>query len=132
MKKPLKESLPFKLDGKLTDKLKAWLKKAADFTREEGKVLGVRAQEAGALTRLSAQRYKLKRDYEAVCAEIGQQVLALSEMGKEEDFLSSPKVRELIGKAQQVEREIKLAEEDMERTKNDSNHQVQDIHKKAA
>ena len=132
MKKPLKESFPFNLNGKLGETVKTWLKKASDFTREESKVLGVRAQEAGALTRLSAQRYKLKRDYEAVCAEIGQQVLELLETGKDSAILSSPKVRELIGKAEQLEREVKLAEEDMERTKKETDSRVRDIHKKAA
>lgn len=114
--------------GKITDVIK----KVADFTIEGSKVLSIRAQEAGRLTKLNAQKFKLKRDHHAVCAEIGGLAIETSATGSKADILSSPKVRELVEKAGQIERDIKLLDEEIEYYKKECESKVRQIHKKAA
>lgn len=114
--------------GKVAD----LIKKVADFTIEGGKVLSIRAQEAGRLTKLNAQKFKLKRDHHAVCAEIGGLAIETSATGSKANMLSSPKVRELIEKAGQIERDIKLLDEEIEYYKKECESKVRQIHKKAA
>lgn len=114
--------------GKVADVIK----KVADFTIEGSKVLSIRAQEAGRLTKLNAQRFKLKRDHHSICAEIGGLTIETSATGSKANILSTPKVRELIEKAGQIERDIKLLDEEIEYYKKECESKVRQIHKKAA
>ena len=120
------------INSKFANTLKSWFKKASAFTREEGKVLSIRALEAGKLTTLNAKRYQLKRQYESICAEIGQQVLGLSILKKESGIASSPKIQELIGKASQIEREMKLVSDEIDSCKKDCDTKVGDVHRNKA
>jgi hypothetical protein len=119
-------------NGNFRHNLKQLIQKVADFTVEESKVLSVRAQEAGRLTKLNAQKFKLKRDHDNICAEIGKQVIESSATGSKANVLSSPKVRELIEKAGQMERNIKLLDEEIDYYKKECDSKIKQIHKKAA
>ncbi|MEK7790576.1 MAG: hypothetical protein AAB309_03005 [Deltaproteobacteria bacterium] len=119
-------------NGKVATGIKQLIQKVADFTVEESKVLSIRAQEAGRLTKLNAQKFKLNRDYNNICTEIGKQVIESSATGSKANVLSPPKVRELVEKAGQIERDIKLLDEEIEYYKKECDGKIKQIHKKAA
>lgn len=119
-------------NGNFRHNIKQLIQKVADFTVEESKVLSIRAQEAGRLTKLNAQKFKLNRDHNNICAEIGKQVIESSATGSKANMLSSPKVRELVEKAGQMERNIKLLDEEIEYYKKECDGKIKQIHKKAA
>lgn len=131
LKKSLQSGMN-KLNGKVSHTLKAWFKKASDFTIEESKVLSIRAQEAGHLAKLNAKRYQLNADFQTICAEIGQQVLGLSEMGKESQLSQTPKVKELITKASHIEKKLKQMDSDIGHYKKECDQKVKQIHRDAA
>lgn len=112
--------------------LKNWFKKGIGFTIEESKALRIRAQEVGRLTKLNAKKYKLGRDHENICAEIGQHVLELSTRGKNNKILETPKVQGLIEKANHIEKEMRLLEEEIGYYKKECDNKVKEIHRKAA
>ena len=112
------------ISEKVVQSIKGWVKKAADYTREEGKVLAIRAKEAGKLTALGAKKHKLYREYQDVCAQLGQQMIGASN--------KEPKVKELIGKAEHLQREIKKVEEEIEFFKKECDEQVSKAHQKEA
>lgn len=109
---------------------KGWMKKATDITIQESKVLAIRAKEAGKLTSLSAKKHKLNREYQDICAQLGQSVIKLSETHQE--IIVEPKVQELIDKAAHLQNEIKHAKEEIELLKKESEDEISSIHKKAA
>ena len=121
-----------KVNGKIKEAISGWLKKAKEFTVEESKVLSIRAQEAGRLTQLNARRYKLKKEYDHICEQIGTHILTLPTAGRKTDILGLPKIQELIGKAGQVERDLKLLDEEIEFFKKECDDKVNDVHRKAA
>ncbi len=119
-------------NGNFRQNIRQLIQKVADFTVEESKVLSIRAQEAGRLTKLNAQKFKLKRDHDNICAEIGKQVIDSSATGSKANVGGSPKVRELVEKAGQMERDIKLLDEEIEYYKKECDSKIKQIHKKAA
>ncbi|MBI3019664.1 MAG: hypothetical protein HYY61_07235 [Deltaproteobacteria bacterium] len=116
---------------KVLKSIKGWMKKAADYTKEEGKVLAIRAKEAGKLTALSAKKHKLYREYQDVCAQLGQQLISFSKSRKNNPY-EEPKIKELTEKAEHLQREIKKTEEEIEFFKNECDEQVSKAHQKEA
>lgn len=121
-----------KLNGKISEAIKLWLRKGVSYTVEESKVLGVRAQEAGQLTKFNAKRYKLRKEYDDICIQLGQQVLDFSDIRKKGNIQDSPKIQELIGKASQVMKELKLLDDEIEYYKKECDNKVKEIHRRAA
>ena len=116
---------------KVLQSIKGWIKKAADYSKEEGKVLAIRAKEAGKLTALSAKKHKLYREYQDVCAQLGQQLIYFSKSRKNE-FNEEPKVKELTEKAEHLQREMRKVEEEIEFFKKECDEQVSKAHQEAA
>ena len=119
------------ISEKVVQSIKGWMKKAADYTKEEGKVLAIRAKEAGKLTALGAKKHKLYREYQDVCAQLGQQMIGSSKV-QENNPYKEPKLKELIGKAEHLQREIKKVEEEIEFFKKKCDEQVSKAHQKEA
>lgn len=109
---------------------KDWMKKASDVTIEESKVLAIRAKEAGKLTSLNAQKYKINRDYLDICAQIGKEIIGLN--GSQKEVYSEPKVQELISKAEHLKKEIHSVEEEIELFKKECDQEIDEIHRKAS
>ncbi len=129
--KELKGGNAMKPVGEWVSAAKAWMKKAVDVTFQEGKVLSIRAREAGKLTALNAQKHKLQKEFYDVSAQLGQQVLSLSRR-EEHQILTQPKVQELLEKARHLETEVNGLEHNIDVCKKDSNDEVKTIYKKAA
>ena len=121
--KPMGEKMP--------QSIKEWMKKAADYTKEEGKVLAIRAKEAGKLTALNAKKHKLYREYQDVCAQLGQQFIHASKSRKNNPY-EEPKSKELTEKAEHLQREIKKIEEEIEFFKKACDEEVSKTHQKEA
>ena len=121
-----------KPNGKISETIKKWLKKASDYTVEESKVLSIRALEAGKLTKLNARRYRIKRALEETCAEIGKQLLEFVEAGKKGNISDAPSVKGLIDKAAAAQRELHQLDEEIDYFKKDCDYKVKEIHQKAA
>lgn len=115
------------ISEKVLQSIKGWMKKAADYTKEEGKVLAIRAKEAGKLTALNAKKHKLYREYQDACAQLGQQMI-----GSSNHLYKEPKIKELTEKAEHLQKEIKNVEEEIEFFKKECNEQVSKTHQKEA
>lgn len=116
---------------KMLQSIKEWMKKAADYTKEEGKVLAIRAKEAGKLTALNAKKHKLIREYQEVCAQLGQQIIHFSK-GRKNSPYEEPKIKELIEKADHLQREMKTIEEEIEFFKKECDEEARKVHQKEA
>ncbi|MBI3017285.1 MAG: hypothetical protein HYY62_04750 [Deltaproteobacteria bacterium] len=119
------------ISEKVLQSIKGWMKKAADYTKEEGKVLAIRAKEAGKLTALNAKKHKLYREYQDACAQLGQQMIGSSKV-RENNPYKEPKIKELTEKAEHLQKEIKKVEEEIEFFKKECNEQVSKTHQKEA
>ncbi len=116
---------------KVIQSIKGWMKKAADYTREEGHVLSIRAKEAGKLTALSAKKHKLYREYQEVCAQLGQQMVGFSKARKS-SLYEEPKVKELTEKAEHLQKEMKKIEEEIELFKKECDDKISKVHQREA
>ena len=68
--------------GKAWQKTKDFLKTAFNKTVEESKVARIRASEAGKLTALNTQRYKVQREINDLYHELGARIYSLFRRGK--------------------------------------------------
>lgn len=117
--------------GEWLEVAKGWMKKAVDVTFQEGKVLSIRAKEAGKLTTFNAQKHKLNQEFENVCAQLGLQVLSLARRD-EHQVLLQPKVQELVEKARHLEEELSQIDGTIGVCKKESDDEVKTVYKKAA
>ena len=115
----------------LMGSLKQWIQKAGRYTLEESKVLSIRAKEAGHLTALNAKKHRLNREYQDLCAQLGQQVIGLSK-SPSTDIIGNPRIQELMGKADHLSAQVKGVDKEIDHYKQDCNQEVDKVQKKAA
>ncbi len=118
-------------NGKISDMIKTWFKRGVNYTIEEGKVISIRAQEAGHLTKLNAKRYKLRRDFDDICTEIGRVVVELPQ-SKKGAIQDSKSIQDLVSKASFFKAELRDLDKEIAECKKEYTIKVNEIHRKAA